>query len=315
VTDSGLRTLRFAPIADSRVEAANSGTNYGTQTKLRTDGSPQVESLLRFNVAGITGTVQSAKLRLSALADGTADGPALYTAAGGWTETGVKWSNRPTFGATALGDKGAVAANSVIEYDVKSLVTANGELNLGLRQTSGDSLELASREDTNAAKRPVLEVTYALPAPDPDPTPDPTPDPKPGPGTGPQTSPLVTVPSLTAPVGATAPTLALLAAGTQKVLKQRGVIVLASCAAPCTLTASATVSLAGASRSLKLRGIVRQAASGKQVRLRLALSSKTLRSIRRALRRGVKLTAKVTVVATDAAGNSSKSTRRIRLKR
>ena len=79
-------------------------------------------------------------------------------------------------------------------------------------------------------------------------------------------------------------------------------IVLASCAAPCTLTASATVSLAGASRSLKLRGIVRQAASGKQVRLRLALSKKTLRSIRRALRRGVKLTAKVTVVATDAAG-------------
>jgi hypothetical protein len=314
VTDSGLRTLRFAPIADSRVEAANSGTNYGTQTKLRTDGSPQVESLLRFNVAGITGTVQSAKLRLSALADGTADGPALYTAAGGWTETGVKWSNRPTFGATALGDKGAVAANSTIEYDVKSLVTGNGELNLGLRQPGSDSLELASREDTTAAKRPVLEVTYALPTPDPDP--DPTPDPKPGPGTGPQTSPFVAVPSLTAPVTVTkAPTLALLAARTQKVLKQRGVIVRASCAAPCTLTASATVSLAGASRSLKLRGIVRQAASGKQVRLRLALSSKTLRSIRRALRRGVKLTAKVTVVATDAAGNSSKSTRRIRLKR
>ena len=166
----------------------------------------------------------------------------------------------------------------------------------------------------------MLEVTYALPAPDPrsrpGPDPDPTPDPKPGPGSGPQMSPFVTVPSLTAPVtGNKAPTLALLAAGTQKVLKQRGVIVLASCGAPCTLTASATVSLAGASRSLKLRSIVRRAASGKQVRLRLALSSKTLRSIRRALRRGVKLTAKVTVVATDAAGNSSKSTRRIRLKR
>ena len=204
VTDSGLRTLRFAPIADSRVEAANSGTNYGTQTKLRTDGSPQVESLLRFNVAGIAGTVQSAKLRLSALADGTADGPALYTAASGWTETGVKWSNRPTFGATALGDKGAVAANSAIEYDVKSLVTGNGELNLGLRQTSGDSLELASREDTTAARRPVLEVTYALPAPDPRsrPGPGPGPDagPEAGPRYGPQTSPFVTVPSLTAPV-------------------------------------------------------------------------------------------------------------------
>jgi hypothetical protein len=154
---------------------------------------------------------------------------------------------------------------------------------------------------------------YALPTPAPDTTPDP--DPTPDPGTGSQTTPFVTVPSLTSPVTGTAPTLALLAAGTQKVLRQRGVVVLASCGSPCTLTASATVSLAGASRSLKLRGIVRQAASGKQVRLRLALSKKTLRSIRRALRRGVRLTAKVTVVATDAAGNSRKATRKIRLKR
>jgi hypothetical protein len=93
------------------------------------------------------------------------------------------------------------------------------------------------------------------------------------------------------------------------------VIVHASCAAPCTLTASAKVSLAGASRALKLRGIVRKAGTGKQVRLRLALSKKALRSVRRALRRGKKLTARVTVVATDAAGNSRKATRKIRLKR
>jgi hypothetical protein len=93
------------------------------------------------------------------------------------------------------------------------------------------------------------------------------------------------------------------------------VIVHASCAAPCTLTASAKVSLAGASRALKLRGIVRKAGTGKQVRLRLRLSKKTLRTVRRSLRRGVKLKAKVTVVATDAAGNSRRSTRSVRLKR
>jgi hypothetical protein len=75
------------------------------------------------------------------------------------------------------------------------------------------------------------------------------------------------------------------------------------------------VSRAGASRALKLRGIVRNAASGKQVRLRLALSKKALRSVRRALRRGVKLTATVTVIATDGAGSSSKSTRKIKLRR
>jgi glucose/arabinose dehydrogenase/PKD repeat protein len=325
VTDSGLRTVRFSPVADARVESGNSGSNYGTSNKLRTDGSPQVESVLRFNLTGITGPVQSAKLRLRSLADATADGPALYKAAGGWTETGVKWSNRPAFSGAAIGDKGAVAANTVIEYDVKSLVTGDGELNVGLRQTSSDSLELSSREDTTASKRPVLEVTYSTVTPDPDPDPDPTPDPtptptptpNPGPGTGQQQSPFVTAPSLTTTPGTTAsgPVLVLAAAGTQHVLRQRGVIVNASCAGSCTLSASATVTLPGASRALKLRGITRASANGRQVRLRLTFSKKARRSIRRALRRGVRLTANVTVIATDSAGNSRKSTRRIRLKR
>jgi hypothetical protein len=127
----------------------------------------------------------------------------------------------------------------------------------------------------------------------------------------------VTAPSLTTTPGTTASgqVLVLAAAGTQHVLRQRGVIVHASCAGSCTLSASATVTLPGASRALKLRGITRTSAAGRQVRLRLTFSKKALRSIRRALRRGVKLTATVTVIATDSAGNSRKSTRRIRLKR
>ncbi|MGH2980076.1 MAG: PQQ-dependent sugar dehydrogenase [Solirubrobacterales bacterium] len=319
VADSGLRTLVFAPVADARVEQGHSGTNYGSSSKLRTDGDPRIESVLRFNVAGIAGTVQSAKLRLRALSDSTSDGPALYSAAGGWTESGVKWSNRPTFG-DPIGDRGAIPSNSDVEYDVQSVVTGNGELNLGLRQTSSNSVEFASKEDGTASRRPVLEVTYALPAPDPgpDPTPGPgpTPDPGAGTGTGPQSSPFVTVPSLTAPVtGGRAPSLALAAARKQRVLRRRGVVVVASCAAPCVLTASAKVSLSGASRALRLRGVVRKGRTGKQVRLRLRLSKKALRSVRRALRRGKRLTARVTVIATDAAGNSRKATRKIRLRR
>ena len=49
--------------------------------------------------------------------------------------------------------------------------------------------------------------------------------------------------------------------------------------------------------------------------LRLKLSGKTLRAVRRALRRGKKVTATVTVIATDASGASSTAKRKIRLKR
>ena len=97
----------------------------------------------------------------------------------------------------------------------------------------------------------------------------------------------------------------LAAAGIQHVLANKAIIVVGSCNAPCTLKASATVSLPGASRALKLRSVSRSAGSGKQVTLRLKLSGKTLRAVRRALRRGKKVTATVTVIATDAPARSA----------
>ena len=65
------------------------------------------------------------------------------------------------------------------------------------------------------------------------------------------------------PVVTSKPKLVLAAAGIQHVLANKAIIVDGSCNAPCTLKASATVSLPGASRALKLRGVSRrrQAAS------------------------------------------------------
>jgi hypothetical protein len=113
--------------------------------------------------------------------------------------------------------------------------------------------------------------------------------------------------------GATGPTLVLAAARTQHLLK-RSIEVQGGCLSACTLKATATVSLPGASKSLKLRGVSVKAASGKVVTLRIKLSKKTMRAVRRALRRGKKVIATVTVIATDATGASS-AKRKIRLKR
>ena len=234
VLESGSRTLSFSPVADARVELKNPGTNYGTGTELKTaGGTGPIESLLRFDVAGIEGTVQSAKLRLTAV-DPTADGPALHTTAGGWTESGVRWTNKPAFGATVLGDKGAIAANATVEYDLKSLIAGNGVFNLGLRQPGTDRFDFGSRESVDAAIRPVLEVTYKVPAPDP--------GPGPGPGSNPTPAPKVTNPSpflpntgVNPPVkGLTGPTLVLAAARTQHVLGKRSIQVHGGCLTTCT---------------------------------------------------------------------------------
>ena len=55
----------FNPVADSYVQSHNPDTNYGLRTTVRTDGSPERNTYLKFDVQG-EGTVSSAVLRVYA---------------------------------------------------------------------------------------------------------------------------------------------------------------------------------------------------------------------------------------------------------
>src|SRR5512140_628611 len=58
-------TATFAPVADSYVSASYPGSNYGTTSALRVDGSPDVHSYLKFTVSGLSGqTISHATLKL-----------------------------------------------------------------------------------------------------------------------------------------------------------------------------------------------------------------------------------------------------------
>lgn len=157
-TTPSTTTLRFAPNADARVEELNPSTNYGASTTLRTDGSsdPDVQSYLRFAVSGVTGTVQSAKLRLY-VTNGSANGPAVYAAANTtWSETSLTWANRPGPAGAASDNKAAIAASAWVEYDVKPLLTGDGTYSFALVPESSDGLDMHSREGVN---KPELVLT------------------------------------------------------------------------------------------------------------------------------------------------------------
>ena len=123
---------------------------------MRTDGGrdPAVESYLRFTVTGLTGPVQSAKLRVYAATPST-DGPAVYTAANDWTEPAVTWDTRPERNVEALDDAGAVPDDSWIEYDVTAAITGDGTYTLALAQATNDGVDFRPRE---SALRPELVV-------------------------------------------------------------------------------------------------------------------------------------------------------------
>ena len=152
------------PEADARVVQGSPNTNFGTTAALEADNSPVVESFLRFAVAGVTGTVSRARLRLYAT-DPTGNGPALYRADPNavWTETGITWSNKPVR-TGAVANLGSISAGRYVEYDVTAAVTGNGTYTFNLVAESTDGVDFRSREA--ADNRPQLVVeTGTLPEP------------------------------------------------------------------------------------------------------------------------------------------------------
>jgi acid phosphatase type 7 len=151
-------TLTFTAEADARVQEANRSTNYGTATTLQVNGlnNPDIESYIRFSVSGITGTIQSARLRVYVTTNGSANGPAVYGAGNAWTETDITWNSRPARTTSALDNKSSIRTSTWVEYNVSALVTANGTYTLVLVADSSDGSTFSSRE---GSRPPELIVT------------------------------------------------------------------------------------------------------------------------------------------------------------
>jgi hypothetical protein len=158
--------LNFAASADARVEDNHPTTNYGNSPQLRARSSaPVYTSYLRFVVTGVTGPVQSARLRLYVI-DASTVGGSIYMVSNNylntttpWTESGLTWQNAPAIGGTPLRTLGAVALNTWAEFDVTAAVTGNGTYNFGINTTTQNAVYFNSKEATS--NRPVLVITAA----------------------------------------------------------------------------------------------------------------------------------------------------------
>src|SRR5512146_600526 len=110
-------TITFTPSADAYVSSAYPGTNYGTTTTLRVDGSPDVHSYLRFSVSGLSGSVISqASLQIYANSASSAGLTADKVADNSWGESTITYSNMPALGS-ALSTSPAVTAGTWVSMD------------------------------------------------------------------------------------------------------------------------------------------------------------------------------------------------------
>ena len=89
----------FEPVADSYVDSSSSTKNYGTSSQFRVDGSPVVNSYLRFDVNGINGTVTKATLKIYANSNQSVGFDVKGVSDNGWVETKKKgvYTLRPSW--------------------------------------------------------------------------------------------------------------------------------------------------------------------------------------------------------------------------
>lgn len=155
-TYSVISAPTFPPVDDARVRKSSPTTNYGRTSALSAkSGSAAEASFLRFNVAGLAGAPTYAKLYLY-VSNGSVDGPSVFAAGDGWTETGITWNNQPATSGPALDSIGPVGNGVWRVLDVTAAVRGNGPVNLALIGDSTDSLTAPSREATSRQPRLVV---------------------------------------------------------------------------------------------------------------------------------------------------------------
>jgi hypothetical protein len=150
--------LTFTPVADSYVDSSTPTVNNGTKTTLRGDGSPIVNSYLRFNVSGVGATITSVKLLIFANSSLNVGINALSVSDNTWGETSITYNNAPAMGSV-LKTSSSIATGTWITFDITSsgYITGNGTYSFGLTDPSATALSLASRE--SGANAPQLVIT------------------------------------------------------------------------------------------------------------------------------------------------------------
>lgn len=162
-------TVVLQPLADAFVVADAPETNFGTETLLQIDGSPQKLAYLLFDLQDLAGaTLRSAQLRLRVadVAGAESASPQTVRLSDGadWTETSLVFANRPGLANGQIGTFNGGSQGQWISVELSTaLQTLIGEsATLAIESSGSDGLDISSREGSDP---PQLVLAYDRPTP------------------------------------------------------------------------------------------------------------------------------------------------------
>ena len=156
--------ITLTPEADTQVKVGST-TNLGADLQLRTREENPVASstyrtYLRFNVAGVTGTVNTVTLRLWVNTASSNTQTVLNTTSNpAWPEATTNGTNAPAIGTTVYGSSTASPAGAYKDITLFPLpISGNGPVTLAVKSSSTTSAYYSSKEGAHA---PQLVITQS----------------------------------------------------------------------------------------------------------------------------------------------------------
>jgi PKD repeat protein len=170
ITGGGGSTITLNPDADTQVKMGST-SNLGADVQLRTReenpvASTTYRSFLRFNVQGLTGTVNTVKLRLwvDAVSSNTQTVYNTTTSNPNWPELTTNGGNAPAIGSTAYGSSTASPADAYKEISLlPSSIGGNGLVTFALKSNGTTSAYFSSKEGAHSPQLVITQTVVSSP--------------------------------------------------------------------------------------------------------------------------------------------------------
>lgn len=178
------------PVKDSTIDSINVNWNGGALPNIYAlaENSPSLgvysgRALLEFDVSSIPvgSIVNSVNLRLYSTQIYGASNLRIYRVTSSWTEIGLTWANQPSVTTTYV--ESYIGSSGYWAPQVTSLFVLGSTIGFEIRSADENTVSygdikgasFASKEQSNTAIQPQLEITYTPPStPTPTPTTSPT---------------------------------------------------------------------------------------------------------------------------------------------
>lgn len=147
----------FSTVADTFVNANDPSTNFGSASAIEIDGSPEKRGYIKFEVSGITGSVESAILQLH-VTNASPYGGAIYLVSDNtWDESSMTYNNCPTITGSPIYELGGVKVGNIVEIDVTSAINGNGQYSFVLVSDNRNGADFSSKESSEYPPELIIE--------------------------------------------------------------------------------------------------------------------------------------------------------------